>query len=51
MGEKVVARDTSVKESDSELAHVSEIEIGGKWLTLVDETCKKAPAEEPAPPE
>lgn len=44
MGEKVSARDTFVKKSDTEYAHKYELNLKGQWSLITDETCKKAGA-------
>jgi hypothetical protein len=42
MGSKVKARDEFTRKGDS-LSHRYEAEREGKWVTLADETCRKAP--------
>jgi hypothetical protein len=44
MGLKVVARDTFMKKGDAELRHIADVELGGQWSKVVDETCKKTAA-------
>lgn len=43
MGQKVQARDTFVKTGASTFAHTYDLNLGGKWLTAVEEKCQKAP--------
>lgn len=41
MGEKATARDTLVRKSDREYTHKFELEMKGKWNTIVEETCRR----------
>lgn len=44
MGEKGPVRDTFVKKSDTDFTHKFEMSMKGQWMTIVEETCKKAAA-------
>jgi hypothetical protein len=41
MGQKVGMRDTFTKKSDTELVHTFEMQSGGKWMPMGEETCKR----------
>jgi len=36
-------RDTFVKKGPAELIHTAEMSMNGQWMTMVEESCKKAP--------
>jgi uncharacterized protein DUF1579 len=40
-GQKMGSRDSFTKKSDKEMVHVGEMQMGGKWSTMMEETCKK----------
>ena len=42
--EKMGSRDTFVKNADGSMHHTGEMEMGGKWVKGMEETCKKAAA-------
>jgi uncharacterized protein DUF1579 len=42
MGEKLTARDTLARKSDTEFTHKFELNMKGQWSPIIDETCKKA---------
>ena len=44
MGQKVQARDTFLKTGPGTFAHTYDLNLGGKWVTVVDEKCQKASA-------
>ena len=44
MGDKLGARDTYVKKSDTEFTHKFDLNMKGQWALMVEETCKKAGA-------
>ena len=44
MGDKLAARDTYVKKSDTEFTHKFDLNMKGQWALTVDENCKKAGA-------
>jgi len=44
MGQKIQAKDTFSKTSPTAFAHVYELKMGGKWVTVVDEKCQKGAA-------
>jgi hypothetical protein len=44
MGQKVQARDTFVKAGAGTFAHTYDLNLGGKWVTVVEEKCQKAAA-------
>ena len=41
MGQKMGMRDTFTKKGDKEMLHTFEMEMGGKWTPMGEETCKK----------
>jgi len=41
MGKPTNARDTFTKKSDTELVHMGEMELDGKWTKVDEETCTK----------
>jgi hypothetical protein len=41
MGQKMGSRDSFTKKSDKEMVHTGEMQMGGKWMVLMEETCKK----------
>jgi hypothetical protein len=43
-GQKVQARDTFVKAGAAAFTHTYDLNLSGKWLTVVDEKCQKATA-------
>ncbi|PYQ23041.1 MAG: hypothetical protein DMF81_10035 [Acidobacteria bacterium] len=42
-GQKIPGRDTFVKKGPAELIHTAEMSMNGQWMTMVEESCKKAP--------
>ena len=42
-GKKMGSRDTFTRKADGTLAHVGELEVGGKWVKTLDEVCRKNP--------
>ena len=48
MGKPTNARDNFTKKSDTELVHMGEMELDGKWTKTDEETCTKGAAPAPA---
>lgn len=42
--QKMRARDTFTRKADGGMAHMGEAEVGGQWVKMMDETCKKSAA-------
>ena len=42
-GQKINVRDTFTRGRDGSLGHVGEMEMGGKYSKVLDETCRKGP--------
>jgi hypothetical protein len=40
-GQTIPGRDTFTRSGTGEMKHVWEMQTGGKWLTIGEETCKK----------
>ena len=40
--QKMRTRDTFTKKADGTLGHIAEMEAGGKWVKMMDETCRKS---------
>jgi uncharacterized protein DUF1579 len=49
MGKPTSARDNFTKKSDTELVHMGEMELDGKWTKTDEETCTKGAAPAPKP--
>jgi hypothetical protein len=43
-GQRIPARDTFTKKPDGSLTHKGELQMGGKWIILDEESCKKGAA-------
>jgi len=41
MGQKMGSRDSFTKKSDKEMVHTGEMQAGGKWAPMMEDTCKK----------
>jgi hypothetical protein len=41
MGQKMGSRDSFTKKGDKEMVHTGEMQQGGKWTQIMEETCKK----------
>ena len=41
MGQKMGSRDSFTKKGDKELVHTGEFQMNGKWIQMMEETCKK----------
>lgn len=41
-GKKMGSRDTFIRKADGTLAHVGELEVGGRWVKTLDEICRKS---------
>ena len=41
MGQKMGSRDTFTKKGEKELLHTADMQVGGKWTPMLEETCKK----------
>ena len=40
--QKMRTRDTFTKKADGTMNHFGEMEAGGKWTKMMDETCRKS---------
>lgn len=41
-GNKMGSRDTFTRKADGTLSHIGELEVGGRWMKVMDETCRKS---------
>jgi hypothetical protein len=39
--DKVASRDTFAKNADGSMVHTGEAQVGGKWVKMMEETCRK----------
>jgi hypothetical protein len=41
-GAKMGSRDTFTRKADGTMVHMGEMEVGGKWTKMMEETCRKS---------
>jgi len=43
-GKKMGGRDTFTRKADGTMGHMGELQVGGQWTKMMDETCRKSAA-------